>query len=268
MYYLYSNSTFYIFMAGNASKSVYVKEIFDEYISGDEPKAQALLGVLQGGNMPKFKILPPLGTVEADKIINASDERTMDSIEASTVINDDTRENDSHTSAVKEGAESESPVQYDDNLESQNDENLLRPTGKTGVAYGLLETCAGGSIKVVNITNNINEEVAFQYYIGRSRKKKFYTVLGHGASYNQWVDFMDASDDFDILYTTQPAAANNNASLNIAKRKHIVLEKKVPDGRVFIRPVSSTAIVYTIAKSMEECANIKDEGELVRIDFE
>lgn len=260
--------TFYIFMAGNASKSVYVKEIFDEYISGDEPKAQALLGVLQGGNMPKFKILPPLGTVEADKIINASDERTMDSIETSTASNDDTKENDSHTSAVKEGAESESPVQYDDNLESQNDENLLRPTGKTGVAYGLLETCAGGSIKVVNITNNINEEVAFQYYIGRSRKKKFYTVLGHGASYNQWVDFMDASDDFDILYTTQPAAANNNASLNIAKRKHIVLEKKVPDGRVFIRPVSSTAIVYTIAKSMDECANIKDEGELVRIDFE
>ena len=260
--------TFYIFMAGNASKSVYVKEIFDEYISGDKPKAQALLGVLQGGNMPKFKILPPLGTVEADKIINASDERTMDSIEASTAINDDTKENDSNTSTVTEDAESESPVQHDDNLQSQNDENLLRPTGKTGVAYGLLETCAGGSIKVVNITNNVNEEVAFQYYIGRSRKKKFYTVLGHGASYNQWVDFMDASDDFDILYTTQPAAANNNASLNIAKRKHIVLEKKVPDGRVFIKPVASTAIVYTIATSMDECANIKDEGELVRIDFE
>ena len=259
--------TFYIFMAGNASKSALVKEIFAEYTDGSKPKAQTLLGVLQGGKMPKFMLLPPLGTAEADKIIKRSLNIITENVASDEQV-DNVQKSDEDAATMQDKPGADSSKQAAENAQERNDENLLRPTGKTGVAYGLLETCAGGSIKVVNITNNCDKEVAFQYYIGRSRKKKFYTVLGHGASYNQWVDFMDASDDFDILYTTQPAAANNNAPLTIAKRKHIVLTEKMPDCRVYIKPVASTAIVYTIAKKQEECPKNEDAGELIRIDFD
>ena len=208
-----------------------------------------------------------MGTAEADNIIKRSINIITENVASYEQVNNVQKsDEDVATMQVKAGADSSK--QAAENAQERNDENLLRPTGKTGVAYGLLETCAGGSIKVVNITNNCDKEVAFQYYIGRSRKKKFYTVLGHGASYNQWVDFMDASDDFDILYTTQPAAANNNAPLTIAKRKHIVLTEKMPDCRVYIKPVASTAIVYTIAKKQEECPKNEDAGELIRIDFD
>ena len=259
--------TFYIFMAGNASKSALVKEIFAEYTDGSKPKAQTLLGVLQGGKMPKFLLLPPLGTAEADNIIKRSINIITENVASDEQV-DNVQKSDEDVATMQDKPGADSSKQAAENAQERNDENLLRPTGKTGVAYGLLETCAGGSIKVVNITNNCDKEVAFQYYIGRSRKKKFYTVLGHGASYNQWVDFMDASDDFDILYTTQPAAANNNAPLTIAKRKHIVLTEKMPDCRVYIKPVASTAIVYTIAKKQEECPKNEDAGELIRIDFD
>ena len=226
-----------IFMAGNSSKAEVVTEIFNEYISeaedGTAPKALELFDVASKEEMPHFRLYPPLGTPQADEIKSAA-------------------------------------LQDDDEDDSDEDDvnNLMRPTGKTGVAYGLLETCAGGSIKVVDQQASARNEVSFQFYIGKNRKKKFVTLMSRGADYDTWVKFIDASDDFDLLYSDKPEAATNKAPVSIAKRYHVVLDKKDPAGYVFIKPCSSTSIVYKVASSESECQQTGDaSAEPRRIDL-
>ena len=226
-----------IFMAGNSSKAEVVTEIFNEYIGesedGTAPKALELFDVASKEEMPHFRLYPPLGTPQADEIKSAA-------------------------------------LQDDDEDDSDEDDvnNLMRPTGKTGVAYGLLETCAGGSIKVVDQQASARNEVSFQFYIGKNRKKKFVTLMSRGADYDTWVKFIDASDDFDLLYSDKPEAATNKAPVSIAKRYHVVLDKKDPAGYVFIKPCSSTSIVYKVASSESECQQSgSGEDEPRRIDL-
>lgn len=226
-----------IFMAGNSSKAEVVTEIFNEYIGESEddtaPKALELLDIENKGDIPRFKLYPPLGTPQADEIKSAA-------------------------------------LQDDDEDDSDEDDanNLMRPTGKTGVAYGLLETCAGGSIKVVDQQASARNEVSFQFYIGKNRKKKFVTLMSRGADYDTWVKFIDASDDFDLLYSDKPEAATNKAPVSVAKRYHVVLDKKDPAGYVFIKPCSSTSIVYKVASSESECQQTGDaSAEPRRIDL-
>lgn len=226
-----------IFMAGNSSKAEVVTEIFNEYIGESEddiaPKALELFDVASKEEMPHFRLYPPLGTPQADEIKSAA-------------------------------------LQDDDEDDSDEDDvnNLMRPTGKTGVAYGLLETCAGGSIKVVDQQASARNEVSFQFYIGKNRKKKFVTLMSRGADYDTWVKFIDASDDFDLLYSDKPEAATNKATVSIAKRYHVVLDKKDPAGYVFIKPCSSTSIVYKVASSESECQQTGDaSAEPRRIDL-
>lgn len=226
-----------IFMAGNSSKAEVVTEIFNEYIGesedGTAPKALELFDVASKEEMPHFRLYPPLGTPQADEIKSAA-------------------------------------LQDDDEDDSDEDDvnNLMRPTGKTGVAYGLLETCAGGSIKVVDQQASARNEVSFQFYIGKNRKKKFVTLMSRGADYDTWVKFIDASDDFDLLYSDKPEAATNKAPVSIAKRYHVVLDKKDAAGYVFIKPCSSTSIVYKVASSESECQQSgSGEDEPRRIDL-
>lgn len=226
-----------IFMAGNSSKAEVVTEIFNEYISeaedGTAPKALELFDVASKEEMPHFRLYPPLGTPQADEIKAAA-------------------------------------LQEDDEDASDEDDvnNLMRPTGKTGVAYGLLETCAGGSIKVVDQQASERNEVSFQFYVGKNRKKKFVTLMSRGADYDTWVKFIDASDDFDLLYSDKPEAATNKAPVSIAKRYHVVLDKKDAAGYVFIKPCSSTSIVYKVASSESECQQSgSGEDEPRRIDL-
>ena len=226
-----------IFMAGNSSKAEVVTEIFNEYIGesedGTAPKALELFDVASKEEMPHFRLYPPLGTPQADEIKSAA-------------------------------------LQDDDEDDSDEDDvnNLMRPTGKTGVAYGLLETCAGGSIKVVDQQASARNEVSFQFYVGKNRKKKFVTLMSRGADYDTWVKFIDASDDFDLLYSDKPEAATNKAPVSIAKRYHVVLDKKDAAGYVFIKPCSSTSIVYKVASSESECQQSgSGEDEPRRIDL-
>ncbi|WP_346684302.1 hypothetical protein [Megamonas hypermegale] len=117
-----------IFLAGNSSKSIIVKELFEQYI-GESGKAREILGFSADQKMPQFKLYPALGTEDAYNL--------MEEI----------------------------------GIETERD-NLEKPTGKTGVAFGLLKCRESGNIKVIDITPD-NTKVQFRYYVGRKKKRKF-----------------------------------------------------------------------------------------------
>ena len=147
-------------------------------------------------------------------------------------------------------------------------EPMMRPTGKSGVAYGLLGCREGGVIKVETITPD-GARVPFQYYIGRRKKGKFRLIIDRNAKMKTWYKFIDAGGAFDILYTDRPEAATGDAPMTIAKQKHISIEHPDPNGFVYIRPVESRVIEYMIARDESElAAGGTDKCDPVRIELE
>ncbi|WP_050183868.1 biotin/lipoyl-containing protein [Domibacillus robiginosus] len=128
------------------------------------------------------------------------------------------------------------------------DRNVLTaPTGKTGVAFGLVQSRKGGSIKVIN-RNMINDESKFKYFLGRGKKGKFKTIIDQEEPYNTWHLFIDASEeDFEIYYTSLPEASTNQLDIKQVQRKKFRIDH-VDDGAfVYIRTISPTILEYVVA---------------------
>ncbi|MET1029832.1 biotin/lipoyl-containing protein [Domibacillus tundrae] len=124
---------------------------------------------------------------------------------------------------------------------------LTAPTGKTGVAFGLVQSRKGGSIKVID-HNIINDESKFKYFLGRGKKGKFKTVIDQEETYNTWHLFIDASEeDFEIYYTSLPEASTNQLDIKQVQRKKFRIEHVDDTAFVYIRTVRPTVIEYVVA---------------------
>lgn len=131
-------------------------------------------------------------------------------------------------------------------------EGLYAPTGKTGVALGLLEGRKSGTIKVISEIK-ATDEAKFRYYIGINQKKKFVVVLSRDDEYNKWVDIDISADEeeFELYFTTMPEATTNNMSIASASRKRCVLTNTNEDADIFVRAISPTEIEYCAALPSE-----------------
>ncbi|GMB90544.1 hypothetical protein NHP190002_12460 [Helicobacter ailurogastricus] len=126
--------------------------------------------------------------------------------------------------------------------------DFAKPNGKTGVAFGLVQARKGGSIQVID--SNVEENIRFKYYLGRSKKRKFYTLIDRDHPYNKWVKFLDASESqFEVYYTTQASAANNHLSLtdHAIKKKSLETGVSNPHAFIFIRLVAPSAFEFVVA---------------------
>lgn len=132
-------------------------------------------------------------------------------------------------------------------------EELVRPTGKTGVAYGLLSCRNSGTVQVVTLLQD-EERTPFQFYVGRNKKRRFHPIINRNTPFNTWHYFIDASNDFDLLYTKMPEAMGGNVSATIAKQIHVILEHPDKEANVYIGPVNANTVAYVVAKSLEEAA--------------
>ena len=138
-------------------------------------------------------------------------------------------------------------------------DDFEKPTGKTGVAFGLIQCRAGGSIE--RITNiGIDDEIPFQYFIGWRSKKKF--VLFRDDSkltkyigkpdYNKWYKFIQADDSvFDLYYTTLPECVSGELVVDgnaAVKRLRCEIDVVDEDAFVYIRAIDPHTLEYVVAK--------------------
>ncbi|MDQ7074286.1 MAG: hypothetical protein Q9O24_03855 [Gammaproteobacteria bacterium] len=116
------------------------------------------------------------------------------------------------------------------------------------MAYGLIETRPGGDVLVID--HNVKEEIAFKYYLGRSRKKKFKLIVDRHSPYHQWIQFIDASQtDFEIYYSSVSAVSTNKIPIgdNSIQRLRLSIEQAHSSAHVYLRPISPSEIEYVVA---------------------
>lgn len=200
---------FYIFLAGNSSKSKFVKEIFERYIEEFSKDVET--------DKPKetFVILPPLGTDEAKAI----QEENGGSI-------------------------------Y---------EEIIEPTGKTGVAYGLIRSRESGKIKVIKRKTN-----EFKFFVGIERRRKFKMLMNRDVELNKWVEFMAADrKEFEIFYTELPEAISGELLVKNVKKIHCEIEEANEDKNIYVRATSNNTIEYT-ATSEDEIVKKDYDGRIYK----
>lgn len=277
----------YIFLAGNSSRSPLVTEIFREYIGSKERiHEEASTKQNNEAKVQRQDVVSILRQIEAiQSDMTAMYSATNGNDTASATVDDKiTDEPCAARKILKFGDDQPMPefivlpplgtteaneirkARMGDIEDTR--EEMMRPTGKTGVAYGLLKCRDGGEIKVETITPD-GERVPFQYYIGRRKKGKFRLVIDRNAKLKTWYKFIDAGGAFDILYTDRPEAAMGDAPMTIAKQKHISIEHPDKSAFVYIRPAESRVIEYIIAHDESELATGgENKSDPIRIELD
>ncbi len=145
---------------------------------------------------------------------------------------------------------------------------LSGPTGKTGVAYGLIKGRIGSRIKVVS-ENSADEETSFSYYLGHCEDDIFICDIRKGELRDSsWVKYTEADvSRIEMYYTCLPEAADNSMPVR-GIQKHIIRIKNPDDEAfVYIRMTSQSSVEYVIAKS-----GTIDSGEylsdIIKIEFQ
>ncbi|MBQ7454236.1 MAG: hypothetical protein IJS69_04215 [Selenomonadaceae bacterium] len=278
-----------IFLAGNSSKSPLVDELFNEYLSPTEDTSldteenPFINGHLKSGYELKDDYFMRSGSIYRrdskgleiwlGDMDNANDQivlsetvkkvpsnRKLEKSPADALFNFDGKAPKFKIYPAL-GTEAAHEIQRARGVEIRTD--MTAPTGKTGVAFGLLLSRAGGLVQNKHITPD-PEKTPFACYVGRNKKRKFRTVIDRNTKFDVWYPFIDASDSFDIFYTNLPEAVSNQ--MNIQKAKRITVNIAEPDenATVFVRAVKSNVIEYRIAKSVDDLTD-DDTAEQIEL---
>lgn len=149
------------------------------------------------------------------------------------------------------GSKEAAEIQRENGIEPK-EEDLMAPTGKTGVAFGMLMCRENSGIKVESQQKK-TEQIKFGYYIGVNSRKCFKTVFDRTAEYHKWHVFRKASDEmetFEFYYTELPEvlsgniAIKNNPSIH---RKKCLTDKSREGAFIFFRFTSPTSLEYVVA---------------------
>ena len=145
-----------------------------------------------------------------------------------------------------------------------NENDITTPTGKTGVAYGLIAGRDGGKIKIISETK-ADKQTKFRYNVGISKRGKFKIILDRNKiDYGQWIYLIDAGiEDFEIYYTSLPNAAKMLVEETGIYNKRCRLPFTDENADVYIRCVEDAPedIEYCVSRSDEP----SEDTEIIRI---
>ena len=134
--------------------------------------------------------------------------------------------------------------------------NVMRVTGKTGVAYGLVEGRDSGDIKVES-ENKPTDESRFKYYIGKGIRGKFTIITDRDIEYNKWYKFLKASRQTVELYFSELPSVNvgeTDISESGIIKRIISIDEPHDDAIIVYRAIAIDTIEYAVAKN-EDAAN-------------
>jgi hypothetical protein len=143
-----------------------------------------------------------------------------------------------------------------------NKDDFEKPNGKTGVAYGLIETRPSGKILVVD-KNIKQKEIKFRYYLGVNKRKTFKTVLSRETPYQKWVRFIDTRvDNFEVYYTSSSVATTNTMTISDSsiKRKKLKISQTDENKSVYVKFISPTKFEYGVGvdeNSVEDSVQVE-----------
>ena len=150
-------------------------------------------------------------------------------------------------------------------------QNLYRPTGKTGVALGLLRLCPGGVVDVINHSRiTSGDQAPFAHYVGRVRQGSFQPALRPGMAYNEWHEVGPPRDRVFNLFHTQTPKANTGEMKEGESglfKKRLDLAGDTAGKRIFVRAVMPNSIEYCTAGSLDEIKQGDARENLVRIEL-
>lgn len=132
--------------------------------------------------------------------------------------------------------------------------DITAPTGKTGVAYGLIYGREGGPIRVISPIK-ADSQSKFRFNIGKARKGRFSMVLDRNeAVYGEWVRFGVANnEDFEIYYTSLPSAGRMPVTDSAIRKIRCRIDVVDSDADIYIRTIEEAPedIEYCAAKDGE-----------------
>ncbi len=163
------------------------------------------------------------------------------------------------------GTEEANRIQKELKIDSEI-ESIMRPTGKTGVAFGLIDGRPGSRINVISEQKS-DEEIKFNYYIGQNLKKHFKVIMDRNIEYGEWIRFRHAkTEDFEIYYTNLPEATTNKLSIREVNKKICRMEKTDEEMAIYIRAVSPSVIEFTVANE-EDIKNSNLQLDVMKVEL-
>lgn len=135
--------------------------------------------------------------------------------------------------------------------------NGMKVTGKTGVAFGLIECRESGRIRVIN-DGDITQSARFEYCIGKAIRNKFIHITDKSIVYGQWYKYLKASrTEVELYYSSLAESANDTLDVSQEEIRHVNLSQDTvrPDSFFVYRATTTDTIEYAVAESPESAQN-------------
>jgi hypothetical protein len=231
----------HVLLAGNASRSCWVKKIFEPMTDDQTLSDQTFKPESSGWIAKLFKDKPPTPV----KISSAQ----------------------SYLANLFNGKAPELIVHLPVPISK---EHPYQPTAKTGVALGLLNLCPGGVIKVINRPAAEAEgEAPFAHYIGRERAGSFQVGINQGAVYGEWRELGAPRERvFNLYHTQSPRAHTGELRIGEAGLYKLRLDfaGNTSGKRVFGRAIAPNEIEICTAAAREMITDDCDNQQRIKLD--